>query len=177
VTRPDEVQNFFQAIDAAFGGLDILVNNAGAGVFSRVAEMSVEAWHRNIDLNLNGPFYCSREALARFRNRGGGFVINISSLAGKNAFSGGAGYNASKFGLNGFGEAMMLDHRQENVRVATIMPGSVHTGFSGGPSDRTGDPSWMIQPEDVAEVVDLVLRMPARTMVSLVEMRPSRPRK
>jgi len=177
VTRPDQVRAFFQAVDAHFGGLDILVNNAGAGVFHKVADMTVEEWHRNIDLNLSGPFYCSREALARFRARGAGFIVNISSLAGKNAFSGGAGYNASKFGLNGFTEAMMLDHRYDNVRVTSIMPGSVNTGFSGGPSDRTGDVSWMIAPEDVAEVVALVLKMPARTMVSRVEMRPSRPKK
>ena len=177
VTQPDQVRAFFQAVDAHFGGLDILVNNAGVGVFHKVADMTVEEWHRNIDLNLSGPFYCSREALARFRARGGGFIVNISSLAGKNAFSGGAGYNASKFGLNGFTEAMMLDHRYDNVRVTSIMPGSVHTDFSGGPSDRSGDASWMIAPEDVAEVVALVLKMPARTMVSRVEMRPSRPKK
>jgi len=177
VTQPDQVRALFQAVDAHFGGLDVLVNNAGEGVFRKVADMTVEEWHRNIDLNLSGPFYCSREALARFRARGAGFIVNISSLAGKNAFSGGAGYNASKFGLNGFTEAMMLDHRYDNVRVTSIMPGSVNTGFSGGPSDRTGDVSWMIAPEDVAEVVALVLKMPARTMVSRVEMRPSRPKK
>ena len=177
VSRPDSVRQFFEAVDQAFGALDILVNNAGEGVFRKTWEMTAEEWHRNIDLNLNGPFYCSHEALARFRNRGGGFIVNISSLAGKNAFSGGAGYNASKFGLNGFTEALMLDHRHDNVRVSSIMPGSVDTGFSGGPSDRTGDTGWMIAPEDVAEAVVMVLRMPARTMVSRVEMRPSRPKK
>jgi 3-oxoacyl-[acyl-carrier protein] reductase len=177
VTDPDQVHKFFQAVDGAFGGLDILVNNAGAGVFRKVAEMTVEDWRRNIDVNLNGPFYCSHEALERFRRRGGGFVINISSLAGKNAFSGGAGYNASKFGLNGFSEALMLDHRHDNVRVSYIMPGSVATEFSGSPTDRTGDTSWMIAPEDVAEAVAMVLGMPARTMVSRIEMRPSRPKK
>jgi len=177
VSRRDSVRQFFAAVDAALGGLDILVNNAGEGVFRKVGEMTAEEWHRNIDLNLNGPFYCSHEALARFSRRGGGFIVNISSLAGKNAFSGGAGYNASKFGLNGFTEALMLDHRHDNVRVSSIMPGSVDTGFSGGPSDRSGDTGWMIAPEDVAEAVVLVLRMPARTMVSRVEMRPSRPKK
>jgi NAD(P)-dependent dehydrogenase (short-subunit alcohol dehydrogenase family) len=177
VTDPAQVRTFFQAVDGAFGGLDILVNNAGAGVFRKVAEMTVEDWHRNIDLNLNGPFYCSHEALERFGRRGGGFVINISSLAGKNAFSGGAGYNASKFGLTGFSEALMLDHRHDNVRVSYIMPGSVATEFSGSPTDRSGDTSWMIAPEDVAEMVAMVLRMPARTMVSRIEMRPSRPQK
>ena len=177
VTQPDQVSGFFAAVDREFGGLDILVNNAGQGVFGKVADLTIEQWRANIELNLNGPFYCSREALARFRKRGGGFIVNISSLAGKNPFSGGAGYNASKFGLNGFSEAMMLDHRYENVRVATVMPGSVDTGFSGGPSDRSGDTSWMIAPEDVADAVAMVLRMPARTMISRIEMRPARPKK
>lgn len=177
VTDSAQVRNFFQAVDRNFGALDILVNNAGAGLFRKVAEMTPEEWRRNIDLNLNAPFYCAHEALSRFQKRGGGFIVNISSLAGKNAFSGGAGYNASKAGLNAFTEAMMLDHRQENVRTAYVMPGSVDTGFAGGPSDRSGDRAWMIAPEDVAEVVTMILQMPARTMVSRVEMRPSRPRK
>jgi NAD(P)-dependent dehydrogenase (short-subunit alcohol dehydrogenase family) len=177
ITRAENVRNFFRTVDDSLGGLDILVNNAGAGVFRKVGEMSTEDWHRNIDLNLNGPFYCTREALPRFRQRGGGFVVNISSLAGKNAFSGGAGYNASKFGLTGFSEALMLDHRYDNIRVSYIMPGSVATEFSGSPTDRSGDITWMIAPEDVAEAVVLVLRMPARTMISRIEMRPSRPKK
>ena len=177
VSQSDQVRVFFEAVDREFGGLDILVNNAGKGVFGKVADLTPEQWRANIELNLNGPFYCSREALARFRKRGGGFIVNISSLAGKNPFSGGAGYNASKFGLNGFSESLMLDHRYDNVRVASIMPGSVDTGFSGGPSDRSGDTSWMIAPEDVAEAVAMVLRMPARTMISRVEMRPAQPRK
>jgi len=177
VTDADEVRKFFQAIDGQFGGLDILVNNAGKGVFGKVADMTPDEWRENIDLDLNAPFYCSREALSRFRKRGGGFIVNISSLAGKNAFSGGAGYNAAKFGLNGFSEAMMLDHRHDNVRVSYILPGSVATGFAGGPSDRSGDTGWMIAPEDVDEAVALVLRMPARTMISRIEMRPSRPPK
>jgi NAD(P)-dependent dehydrogenase (short-subunit alcohol dehydrogenase family) len=176
ITQPDAVADFFQAVDETLGGLDILVNNAGAGVFRKTAEMTVEEWRRNIDLNLSGAFYCSREALARFRHRGGGHIVNISSLAGKNPFSGGAGYNASKFGLNAFTEAMILDHRHDNVRVCSIAPGSVATDFAGQ-SDRSGDVSWMIAPEDVAEAVAMVLRMPARTMVSYLEMRPSRPKK
>ena len=135
VTNVEEVRQFFEAVDQQFGGLDILVNNAGAGIFRKVAEMTPEDWRLNIDLNLNGPFYCSREALARFATRGGGFIVNISSLAGKNAFSGGAGYNAAKAGLNVFSEALMLDHRHDNVRVSYIMPGSVDTEF-GADSGR-----------------------------------------
>ena len=135
----------FAAVDREFGGLDILVNNAGQGLFKKVGDMTPEEWHRNIDLNLNGAFYCAHEALARFAARGGGFIVNISSLAARNAFSGGAAYNASKFGLNGFTEALMLDHRHDNVRVSSIMPGSVDTGFSGTPGKR---PSRRHQLED-----------------------------
>jgi len=176
VTDHRQVERFFEAVDRQFGGLDILVNNAGEGVFRKVGDMTVEEWRRNIDLNLNGAFYCAHAALERFKRRGGGFIVNISSLAAKNAFSGGAGYNASKFGLNGFTEALMLDHRYDNVRVCSVMPGSVATEFAAAPQ-FAGDSGWKVAPEDVAEVVTVVLRMPARTMVSQVEMRPSKPKK
>ena len=177
IAQAGQVKDFFAAIDAEYSGLDILVNNAGAGVFRKVADMTPADWHRNIDLNLNGAFYCSREALTRFLKRGGGCVVNISSLAGKNAFSGGAAYNASKAGLNLFTEALMLDHRHDNVRVCSILPGSVDTQFGGDSARRPADQSWMIAPEDVAEAVAMVLRMPARTMVSSIEMRPAKPQK
>ncbi len=176
VRRVEDVRLFFQTVEAELGRLDILVNNAGEGVFRKVGEMSPGEWHRNIDLNLNGVFYCTREALPRLIAGGGGFIVNISSLAGKNAFSGGAGYNAAKAGLNLFTEALMLDHRNDGIRVCSIMPGSVDTDFQGDPAKRQGDNSWMIAPADVAETVAMVLRMPARTMVSRVEMRPSRPK-
>jgi NAD(P)-dependent dehydrogenase (short-subunit alcohol dehydrogenase family) len=175
IRKPEDVARLFQAVDADFGRLDILVNNAGEGVFRKVGEMTIDDWRRNIDLNLNGAFYCTREALPRFAKNGAGFIVNISSLAGKNAFSGGAGYNASKAGLNLFTEALMLDHRHDNVRVCSIMPGSVDTDFGDGHT-RT-DTSWMIAPDDVAETVAMVLKMPPRTMVSRIEMRPSRPKK
>jgi 3-oxoacyl-[acyl-carrier protein] reductase len=178
ISRFDDVRALFAATDTEFGRLDILVNNAGQGLFKKLGDMTPEEWHLNIDLNLNGAFYCAHEALARFVPRGGGFIVNISSLAARNPFSGGAAYNASKFGLNGFTEALMLDHRHDNVRVSSIMPGSVDTEFSGTPGKtRAADTSWMIAPEDVAEAVSMVLRMPVRTMVSRVEIRPSRPAK
>ena len=176
VTDFAQVGSFFRAVAGEFGRLDILVNNAGEGVFRKVGEMTPEEWRRNIDLDLNGPFYCSHEALSLFGTRGG-FIVNISSLAGKNAFTGGAGYNAAKAGLNKFTEALMLDHRHDKVRVCSIMPGSVDTSFGGPGESRTGDTSWMIAPEDVAETVAMVLAMPDRTMISAVEMRPSRPKK
>ncbi len=175
VSRSEEVAKLFEFADRALGGLDILVNNAGVGVFRPAAELTVEEWNRVIGVNLSGAFYCSREALARFHKAGGGSIVNISSLAGKNPFAGGAAYNASKFGLNGLSEATMLDHRQENVRVSYVMPGSVDTEFGGHESQEKSH--WKIAPEDIAEIVLDILRMPQRTLISRVEVRPSRPQK
>lgn len=170
-----EVAEFFRFVDRELGRPDILVNNAGIGRFRPAAQMTVEDWDRTISTNLSGSFYCAREALQRFNNPRGGWIIHISSLAAKNPFAGGSAYNASKFGLTGFAEAMMLDHRHDNVRVCSILPGSVDTaGFSeaGG----TGA-EWKIAPEDIAQIVLDVLRMPARTLISRIEVRPSRPKK
>lgn len=174
VSRSGEVARFFEFAGTELGGLDILVNNAGLGIFRPTAELSVEEWDRQIGVNLSGAFYCSREALSRFDRSRGGWIVNISSLAGRNPFSGGAGYNASKFGLNGFTEAMMLDHRNDNVRVSYIMPGSVDTRFSSAAPEHA---SWKIAPEDIAQIVLNVLQMPARTLISRIEVRPSRPQK
>ena len=173
VGRWEDVQEFFQFVDREMGGLDILVNNAGVGLFGAAGDLSLEDWQRTIQTNLTGVFHCCRQAVPRMRNRGGGFVVNIGSLAGKNAIPGGAAYNASKFGLNGFSEAMMLDHRYEDIRVSTIMPGSVDTAFGS----RTGGSDWRIAPRDVAEIVLAVLRLPPRTLVSRVEMRPTKPKR
>ncbi len=172
VSRHADVTAFFESVDKEFEGTDVLVNNAGIGIFRSAADMSVEEWQRTIDTNLSGTFYCCREALARFRKRGGGYIVNISSLAGKNPFAGGAAYNASKFALNGFSEAVMLDHRYDNVRVSYVMPGSVATEFGSG-----GGADWKITPDDIAEIVMMLLKMPERTLISRVEVRPSKPRK
>jgi len=173
VSQPESVSSFFEFIDQNFGGLDILVNNAGLGIFRPMADLTVEEWKAIIDTNLSGVFYCSKEGVSRLRKRGGGSIVNISSLAGRNPLAGGAAYNASKFGLNGFSEAMMLDHRHDRIRVTYVMPGSVDTDFS----PRSARASWKIAPEDVADVVLSVLRMPERTTVSRIEMRPSIPPK
>jgi 3-oxoacyl-[acyl-carrier protein] reductase len=173
VARREDVRKLFEYADTALGKLDVLVNNAGVGAFAPVAEFSEEDWTRLLGTNLTGVFHCCQEGLARFRQSGGGYIINISSLAGKNPFAGGAVYNATKFGLNGLTEAMMLDHRHDDVRVTTIMPGSVATEFA-----RQGSASdWKIQPEDIAEIVLFLLRMPPRTLVSSVDVRPSKPPK
>jgi 3-oxoacyl-[acyl-carrier protein] reductase len=173
VSNREQVACLFDAVESRFGGLDILVNNAGAGVFRGIQDLTLEDWRNTIDLNLSGAFYCCHHALPLLRKRGEGYIIQISSLAGINAFAGGAAYNASKFGLIGFSEAIMQDLRYENIRVSCIMPGSVATGFS--PADGAAD--WKIAPEDVAQVVLNLLRMPNRTLVSRVDMRPSKPKK
>lgn len=169
----DQVGRFFDTVESRFGSLDILVNNAGAGVFRPIQELTPEDWRNTIDLNLTGVFYCCHRALPLMRRQGAGYIIHISSLAGINAFAGGAAYNASKFGLNGFSEAIMQDLRYDNIRVSYIMPGSVDTDFS----PRSPPGGWKIAPEDVAEVVLCLLRTPVRTLISRVEMRPSKPKK
>ncbi|MBK9169981.1 MAG: SDR family oxidoreductase [Bryobacterales bacterium] len=174
IAQWDEVARFFESVGAQFGGLDVLINNAGIGVFRPVGQLTVEDWQRTIGLNLSGVFYCCTAALPLMKQRGGGYIIQISSLAGRNTFPGGAAYNASKFGLNGFSEAMMQDIRYDDVRVSEIMPGSVATGFTAA---GAAEEEWRIAPEDIAEVVLSLLRMPVRTLVSRVEMRPSKPRK
>jgi 3-oxoacyl-[acyl-carrier protein] reductase len=174
VASSQDVAQFFRFVDRELGGFEILINNAGVGVFRSTAELTIEDWRRTLDTNLSGVFYCCHEALPRFQERGGGYIINISSLAGKNAFAGGAAYNASKFGLNGFGEALMLDHRHDNVRVSSIMPGSVDTEFGSGSSSKA---AWKIAPEDIAEIVLMLLHTPDRTLISRVEVRPSKPKK
>jgi 3-oxoacyl-[acyl-carrier protein] reductase len=174
VTKDADVRELFQFADAEFGGLDVLVNNAGIGVFRPITELSIQDWHHTIETNLTGVFYCCREAFPRFESRGAGYIINISSLAGKNPFAGGAAYNASKFALNGFSEAMMLDTRDKNIRVSYIMPGSVATEFSH--SAESGR-DWKIWPEDIAEIVRSLLRMPERTLISRLEVRPSKPKR
>jgi NAD(P)-dependent dehydrogenase (short-subunit alcohol dehydrogenase family) len=175
VRNPAEVTAAAREPVDRFGGLDVLVNNAGVGLFKNAADMSIADWQAVIDTNLSGVFYFCHAAIPHLRQRGGGWIINISSLAGKNPFAGGTAYCASKAGLNAFSEALMQEVRYDNIRVTSVMPGSVATGFSGrSASDR---PDWKIQPEDVAEVVIDLLRMPARSLPSRIELRPSKPQK
>jgi 3-oxoacyl-[acyl-carrier protein] reductase len=173
VSQFDQVRQMVATVNKRFGGIDILINNAGAGTFAPVADLTPADFDRMIALNLSGVYYSCHEVLPIYKQRGGGDIVNVSSLAGKNPFAGGAGYNASKFGLNGFSEAMMLDHRAEGVRVSYVMPGSVATEFGGHSADSGA--GWKIAPEDVAEVVLALLRMPRLTTVSRVEIRPSCP--
>jgi NAD(P)-dependent dehydrogenase (short-subunit alcohol dehydrogenase family) len=158
-----------------FGGLDILINNAGIGVFEKVEETSPEDFRAVLETNLFGVFYCCHEAIPQMKQRGGGYIINISSLAGANPHPRMAAYNASKFALNGFSEALMQEVRHDNIKVSYIMPGSVNTEFGGdSPSDEK---SWQLTPADIARVVIDLLHHDDRSLPSRVEIRPSRPPK
>jgi len=178
VREPADAQRLVDETAQRFGGVEVLINNAGVGSFANVADMTIEAWRQVIDTNLSGVFYCTRAALPHLRRGGGGFVINISSLAGKNAFTGGAAYCASKAGLNQFSEALMQEVRHDNIRVSYVMPGSVSTGFAGSadadPSTALGA-GWKLTPGDVAKVVVDLISHDARSLPSRVELRPSRP--
>ena len=173
VSRYDQVQSLVDFTLGEYGGLDILVNNAGVGVMGDIAEISPRQWQEVIGTNLTGVYHCCHAAVPILRSRGGGYILNIGSLAGKYGFAGGSAYNASKFGLNGFSEAIMQDLRHDNIRVSTILPGSVNTEFRGHRAGETA--GWKLTPEDVAQVVLDLLRHDPRSLPSRVELRPTRP--
>jgi len=175
VRSHEQVRAMMREAERAFGGIDILINNAGIGKFQNVEELAPDDWRAMIETNLSGVFYCCREAIPVLKRRGGGFIINIGSLAGKNAFPGGAAYNASKFGLVGFSEALMQEVRFDHIRVSYVMPGSVNTAFGDSGAKSAGD--WKLQAGDVADVVVHLLEMDKRALASRVELRPSEPRK
>lgn len=157
-----------------FGGLDVVINNAGVGVFGPVETMSDDAWREMFDTNVSGPFFLTRAAIPVLRQGGGGWIINIASLAGRNFFPGGGAYCATKAALIAFSEAVMQEVRNDDIRVSVVMPGSVATEFSGHVTD---DDSWKLSSDDIAEVVMDLLRHPGRSLPSKVEIRPSRPKK
>ena len=171
----NQVKSTFARITEDFGGVDILINNAGIGIFASVESMSVEDFRAVLETNVFGVFYCCHEAIPLMKRRNGGYIINISSLAGANPHANMAAYNASKFGLNGFSEALMQEVRHDGIKVSYIMPGSVNTEFGGDePSDAK---SWQLQPDDIAKVVMDLLEYPDRALPSRIEIRPSRPPK
>jgi NAD(P)-dependent dehydrogenase (short-subunit alcohol dehydrogenase family) len=169
----DEVKALFEHARAEFGGTDVLVNNAGIGLFQTVEETAPEDFRAVLETNLFGVYYCCHEAIPEMRRRGGGYIINISSLAGANPHPRMAAYNASKFALNGFSEALMQEVRHDHIKVSYIMPGSVNTHFGGDEPDE--GKSWQLQPPDVARVVLDLLQHDERSLPSRVEIRPSRP--
>ncbi|MDY7093638.1 MAG: SDR family oxidoreductase [Acidobacteriota bacterium] len=156
----------------AHGRIDCLVNNAGLGTFAPVDELTADQWRQVLRTNLDGAFYCLHAVAGPMRRQGDGWIFNISSLAGRNPFAGGAAYNASKFGLLGLSDAAMLDLRQDGIRVSAILPGSVDTAFH-----HRDDTGWMMHPEDVAQAVIDLLQYPTRTLPSRIELRPTKPPK
>jgi 3-oxoacyl-[acyl-carrier protein] reductase len=169
----EEQQRLVESVAREGGRLDVLVNNAGVGHFAPVDRLDPEKFREVVETNLFGPFYAIRHAAPLMKKTGGGFVVNIASLASVNPFAGGCAYNASKFGLLGFSEAAMLDLRHDGIRMATVLPGSVATEFG----HSRGDAAWMLAPEDVAEAVADLVRFPGRAIASRIDLRPSRPPK
>jgi len=168
VRRGEDWERAVAGVLQAFGRLDALVNNAGIGLMKPISELSEAEFREVLEVNLLGPFLGLKAALpALLASKG--VVVNIGSLAGKNAFKGGAAYNASKFGLIGLMGAAMLELREAGVRVVNVLPGSVDTGFAG----NTPGASWKLAPEDVAQAVLFALEMPERALVSEIELRPT----
>lgn len=154
---------------ARWGKLDVMIANAGLGYFGSIETLTNEQWQETIDTNLTGVFYSIKASLPALKETRG-YIITIASLAGTNFFAGGSAYNASKFGLVGFTQAVMLDVRNYGIKVTTIMPGSVATDFGGQPGARD---AWKIQPEDLGQMVVDLLKMNPRTLPSKIEVRPS----
>lgn len=174
VADPATAETLVRTAVERFGGVDSLVNNAGVAAFVPVEDMSLDDWNRQMSTNLTGPFLCSKAVIPALRQRGGGWIIHIASLAARNSFVGGGAYCATKAGLLSFAEALMMEVRKDNIRVSTVMPGSVQTGFTQGGDSPEHD--WKLSPEDVAQVVFDLLAHSSRSLPSKVEIRPSRPR-
>lgn len=172
VTKEDQVDRLVKSAHSAFGRIDVLVNNAGFGIFSKVAEMKTDDFQSMFDVNIRGVFFCTRAVLPCMTRQKDGVIVNIASLAGRNALVGGAGYCATKWALIGFARSLMLEVREHNIRVITICPGSVDTSFGRD----EGRKKTILQAQDVAETVLAAVRMPARAMVSEIDIRPTNPR-
>ena len=174
VRSEEQVKAMLARCMDSFGGVDVLVNNAGVGYFEKtVEELSGEEFRQTLETNLFGVFYACHHSIPLMKARGAGYIINISSLAGQNAHPRMAAYNASKFGLNGFSEALMQEVRHDNIKVSYICPGSVNTSFGGDTPNV--EKAWQLQPVDVAEVIVDLLRFEKRALPSKIEIRPSVP--
>lgn len=174
VRNYDELDAAVKQTEDKLGKIDFVIANAGLGHYANIEDLTPEQWSETIDTNLTGVFYTAKTTLNSLKETKG-YFISISSLAGTNFFANGSAYNASKFGVTGFTQAMMLDVRDQGIKVSTIMPGSVASHFNGnnpGPKD-----DWKIQPEDIGEMIVDLLKMNPRTLPSKVEMRPSQPSK
>jgi len=172
----DDIKKFISETEVKLGGLDILINNAGFGHFFPIAEFPTKDWDEMFNLNVRGLFITTREALPHLRKAGESVVVNVASLAGKNAFVNGGGYAATKHAVIGFSRCLMLEERKNGIRVLTICPGSVATNFFDDHHD-TFDPKRdrILKAEDVAESIVHMIRLNQRAMVSEIDIRPSNP--
>lgn len=164
-------QKIAETIIDKYGSIDVLVANAGVGHFANIEDLTIEQWNQTIDINLTGVFYTVKAALPALK-KSKGYIFTISSLAGTNFFENGTAYNASKFGLTGFTQALMSDVRQHDVKTTTIMPGSVATYFNGHIPNETD--AWKIQKEDIGQMIIDLLQMHPRVLPSKIEVRPSK---
>jgi NADP-dependent 3-hydroxy acid dehydrogenase YdfG len=171
LTRPGDIRNLIETAVKTFGKVDILVNNAGIGFFKPVVDLSVEEFDAMWNVNMRGAFLAIKQVIPLMEQSGGGSIVNIGSLAGKNSVKNGAGYAATKWALRGFASSLMLEVREKNVRIVTIFPGSVDTTFSK--SNRSG--RAITTPEDVAAAVIFAATVPSRSMVSEIDVRPTIP--
>lgn len=172
VSTPGSEKAAVQQVLHHFGRLDVLVANAGVGHYAPIESLTEEDWKSTIDTNLTGVFHSVKAGIDALKESKG-YIITIASLAGTNFFENGAAYNASKFGLVGFSQAIMLDLRKYGIKVTTIMPGSVATYFNNHTPNEQD--AWKIQPEDIGQMVVDLLKMPARTLPSKIEVRPAIP--
>ncbi len=172
VTNFTDEENAIKMINNTWGRLDVVLANAGVGNFAPIDEMGLEQWHQMLDTNLTGAFYTLKASIAALKITKG-YYMTLASLAGTNFFAQGAGYNASKFGVVGFTQAAMLDLRKYDIKVTTIMPGSVATYFNGNEPSKKD--AWKIQPQDIGKLVVDLLQMHPRTLPSKIEVRPTRP--
>ena len=161
-----------EAVTSRFGGLDALINNAGVGLFRAVGEMTDDEWRRLFDTNVTGVFNATRASLPHLRARGGGWIVNVSSLSATAPFANGAAYCATKAAVDAFTEALMQELRHDGIRVASVAPGSVDTSFGGGGRDKS---SWALQPGDVAQAIVDLMAHAGRALPSRIEIRPSQP--
>jgi 3-oxoacyl-[acyl-carrier protein] reductase len=176
MSNESDIKAFIDQTVTQLGGIDILINNAGFGYFQNISDFSTEAWDDMFNLNVRGLFICTRESLPFLRDAGESIVVNVASLAGKNAFVSGGGYAATKHAVVGFSRCLMLEERKNGVRVLLICPGSVDTNFfdnhHGGSDVKKGR---ILKPEDVAESIVHMIKQPQRAMVSEIDIRPSNP--
>ncbi len=174
------IQQFIKQSVDQLGKIDILINNAGIGHFYPIAQMPTEKWDEMLNLNVRGVFIATREALPYLRKPGEAVIVNVVSLAGKNAFVGGGGYAASKHAVLGFTRSLMLEERKNGIRVLAICPGSVDTYFfqaQQGPGETRMKPNLekVLKPEDIADTILHMIRMPQRALISEVDIRPTNP--